>query len=104
MMSTKTGLLVYVDIPKSPWNNFSIKIMYWTNIDSFKCRVTLNCSTISSVAKGPRAILAGSPGINLAKQNITTDTPKKTIIEIKILLRKYLKVSNLLNYFMAGLK
>ena len=46
-------------------------------MDSFKCNVTLNCSTISSVAKGPRAILAGSPGINLAKQKITIDTPKK---------------------------
>ena len=64
-------------------------ILYWIKIDSFRCNVSLNCSTISFVAKGPRAILAGSPGINLARQKITIEAPKNTIIEIKVLLKKY---------------
>ena len=89
MRSTSTGLLVYVDIPRSPWNKFIIKILYWINIDSFKWSASLYCSTISLVAKGPRAILAGSPGINRARQKITIDTPKNTITDIKTLLIKY---------------
>ena len=61
----------------------------WIKIESFKCNVSHNCSTISFVAKGPKAILAGSPGINLARQKITIETPKKTMTETKILLKKY---------------
>lgn len=66
-------------------------------IDSFKCKVSLNCSTISSVANGPSAILAGSPGISLARQKITIETPKNTIIETKILLKKYCRVFNFID-------
>ena len=76
-------------MPKSPWKKFVIKILYWINIDSLRWRVSLNCSTISLVAKGPSAILAGSPGMSRGRQKITIDTPKKTIMEVKVLLIKY---------------
>ena len=68
-----------------------MKILYWINIDSFKWSNSLYCSTISLVANGPRAIRAGSPGINLARQKITIEAPKKTIMDINVLLIKYCK-------------
>ena len=54
-------------------------------------------ATISLVANGPRAIRAGSPGINLARQNITIEAPKNTMMDINVLLKKYCKADKFTN-------
>ena len=78
LISIETGLLDVKDLPKSPFKTSFSHKTYCLSRGSSRFISFLNASTASAVALGPRANLAGSPGIILEIVNINIDTPNIT--------------------------
>src|SRR5215469_2236122 len=74
--SSRTGIRLRIDSPKSPCRTLPIQIAYWTVAGSSRWYFFRIAATAAGSCSSPARAIAGSPGSNCCRQNTSTETRK----------------------------
>jgi len=76
-----TGRFENTSSPRSPVATLPAKIRNWRQTGSSRCIFSVNRAMVSGLARGPSAMVAGSPGIRCKSANVTNTTRAMTVAE-----------------------